>query len=72
MLIIDTNQKLVPGLREKFSSHIEGFDTRRILNACKTAEEVLPQIVNSMLQKDIQEGKISTTEKVSKKRKVTK
>jgi len=72
MLIIDTNQKLVPRLREKFSSHIEGFDTRRILSACKTAEEVLPQIVNSMLQKDIQEAKVSTTEKVKKRQKVTK
>lgn len=72
MLIIDTNPNLVPTLREKFSSHIEGFDTRRILNACKTAEEILPQIVNSMLQKDIQEGKVSTTERVTKKRKIDK
>lgn len=70
MIIIDTNRNLVPTLRERFSSHIEGFDTRRILSACKPAEEVLPQIVNSMFQKEIKESKITDTEKVTKKRKV--
>jgi hypothetical protein len=72
MIIINTNPNLVPTLRERFSSHIDGFDTKRILSACKSAEEVLPQITNSMLQKDIQESKIPTTEKVTKKRKATK
>jgi len=72
MIIINTNQNLVPTLRERFSSHIDGFDTRRILSACKNAEEVLPQIVSSMLKKEAQEEKVSTTEKVRKKRRVTK
>lgn len=72
MIIVDTNQNLVPTLRERFSSHIDGFDTRRILSACKNAEEVLPQIVNSMLQKDIQESKTSTTEEATKKQQIAK
>ncbi len=72
MIIVNTNQNLVPTLRERFSSHIDGFDTRRILSARKNAEEVLPEIVKSMLQKDTQESKISTIEKAAKKRKTAK
>jgi NAD-dependent SIR2 family protein deacetylase len=51
MIIVNTNQNLAPTLRSRFSAHIGGFDTTRILSASQNAEEILPQIVNSMLQK---------------------
>ena len=52
MIVINTNGILVPTLRERFSSHIEEFDTKRILTACSKAEEVFPTLVDSFLKED--------------------
>lgn len=52
MIIVNTNPNLTPTLRERFSSHIDEFNTKRILNACKSAEDILPEITKSMLEKE--------------------
>ena len=35
-----------------FSLHIDAFDSARIVNVCKSAEEILPKILKSMLDKE--------------------
>jgi len=51
MIIVNPDYKLVPILRERFSAHIDGFDEKRILKACGNSEEILPEILNSILGK---------------------
>ena len=51
MIIVDPDYKLAPTLRDRFSAHIDGFNEKRILKACGNAEEILPEILNSILDK---------------------
>jgi len=69
MIIVNTNPNLVPILRERFSAHIDGFNEKRILKACDTCEEVLPDILNSMLGKKSPKKKTRTIHKNLKKSK---
>jgi len=66
MIVVNTNPKLVPALRERFSAHIDGFDKKRILKACKSCETLLPELVRSMLGKN-ETRKVKSTRKSKKK-----
>lgn len=46
MIVVTTNQKLVSSLRSKFSVNIEKFDESRIIEVCKSCEQILPQILD--------------------------
>lgn len=63
MIIVNTNANLAPNLRERLSYHIDGFDEKRILNACKSCDEILPEILESMLGKGISKEKIAEKKK---------
>ncbi|MCW3133790.1 MAG: SIR2 family protein [Methanophagales archaeon] len=66
MVIVNTNSKLVPMLRERFSAHIDGFDEKRILKVCESCEKILPDILDSMLDKKSPKKKTKATEKKNK------
>ena len=51
LIIVDKNQNLAPYLRERFSSRIDGFDKKRVLEACESSERILPGVLGSMLGK---------------------
>ncbi|MBU7028229.1 MAG: SIR2 family protein [Theionarchaea archaeon] len=51
MIIVDMNPNLAPYLRERFSSRIDGFEKKRILEACGSSEKILPEVLGSMLGK---------------------
>jgi len=51
MIIVNTDQNLVPTLRARFSAHIDGFDEKRIIKVCKSSEKILLDILKSMLSK---------------------
>ena len=63
MIIVNTNPNLAPMLRERFSAHIDGFDEKRILKVCESCEEILPKILNSMLDKKVPKKKSMSTQK---------
>ena len=46
MIVVTTDHKLVELLRNKLSVSIENFDVTRILEARKSCDEILPQILN--------------------------
>jgi len=49
IIIVDTNIKLVPALRKRFSAQIDEFDERRILKACESCDQILPKILKSLI-----------------------
>jgi len=51
MIIVNTDPNLVPTLRDRFSAHIDGFDKKRILQACKSSDIILPKILDPMLDR---------------------
>lgn len=64
MLVIDPDPRLVQKLRKRFSARIDGFDNKRILQACEGCEKILPDILDSMITNDNEEV-INTKEKIS-------
>ena len=63
MIIVNTNPNLVPMLRERFSAHINGFDEKRILQTCESCEKILPEFLDSMLDKKSPKKKTKTAGK---------
>lgn len=69
MIIVNPDYNLVPTLRERFSAHIDDFDEKRIVKACGSSEEILPEILESILAKkpSIKKETKSSRKKNSKK-----
>jgi len=68
IIIVDTNPKLAPALRERFSLQIEGFDKKRILSACESGDKILPGLLESMVGKKPSKAKSPTKKKVRVRR----
>ena len=68
MIIVNTDSSLVPNLRDRFSSHIDGFDKNRVIKACENSEIILPEILNSMLGKSVPKKEIKVANKKRKAR----
>jgi hypothetical protein len=52
IIVCDPNFKLVRSLRERFAARIDGFDTRRILAAIGSADEIVPQVLSRLSKSD--------------------
>lgn len=48
LIVADTNYQLVPSLRQRYSAHIDEFDTNRILQAVGSADESLPEVLTKL------------------------
>jgi NAD-dependent SIR2 family protein deacetylase len=46
LVVVNTDPKLVPNLRTKFSAHIDGFNTQRILRVRQSCDTSLPKILS--------------------------
>ncbi|MBU7028946.1 MAG: SIR2 family protein [Theionarchaea archaeon] len=51
MIVVNPDSHLVPSLRERLSRRIDNFKGDRIINVCENCENILPEILDSMLGK---------------------
>jgi len=67
IVVCDPDGSLVPNLRSRFTAHIDGFDSKRVLHAVGPCEELLPQVLESLVS-PAQPAAAEEGEKASRKR----
>ena len=52
LIICDPNAGLATVLRDRYSAHIDNFETKRVLQVVGSADEVIPKVLRSWLSTD--------------------
>lgn len=52
MIVCDPDSGLVPALRDRFTAHIDGFDSRRILRMVGSCDQLLPPMMDKLATND--------------------